>query len=419
MSTNENISPFENLFNIKKDDIKTLLIKENSAKNNCYLQDTNGVLYNGFIVYETKTTKTLCKVAFYKSRDSNNYLPRLEFRKTNNNGVVKKPLKEDIIIKFSDSEEVKNFWILVNFLDGFKELVDTGDFQKKYKAISFESYIHEFKNKTEQEKVSELIQLTENTKLSNDDLKTILKNHRKKAVFGFYCFLKEYDLKGKNPFDYYRENRCIIQKGEEVIWHHFLKENDWIIGLNVDIKFIRDLLLEQKIGDENSKGSGSPKVDFIGVSYFTTLIELKTSKTKIFKENKTSSSRSNTWDFSTEFIEAYSQTLAQRTEINSGKNIIDESGLILDTKKNRVLDPKSVLIIGNRNIEFPHNRKLENEYKTDCFERLRRDIRNIEIITYDELFERAFHIVYDSKLPDNWFEIESKLFITETLKFTI
>jgi hypothetical protein len=411
------VSPFENLFNISKDDITSLTIKENSNKNNCYLQDTFGTLYGGFIINELKTTKTICKVSFYKSSASNNYLPRLEFRKTNNKGETKKPIKDDVIIKFSESEEVKNFWILINFLDGFKEIVDTGDFQKKYKTVSFETYIQEFNNKNEQEKINELIQLTESTKLSNEDIKIILSNHRKKAVFGFYCFLKNHNLKDKNPFEYYREIKKISEKGEEVIWHTFLKENDWIIGLNVDIKFIRDFLSEQKVGEENSKGSGSPKVDMLGISYFTTLIELKTSKTKIFKENKTTKSRANTWDFSSEFIEAYSQTLAQRTEISSDKDFIDENRNILDTKKYRILDPKSILIIGNRNLEFPHNRNLDNEYKTDCFERLRRDIRNLDIITYDELFERAFHIVYNTKLPDNWFDIEVELFKKEILKF--
>ena len=132
--------------------------------------------------------------------------------------------------------------------------------------------------------------------------------------------------------------------------------------------------------------------------------------------NKTSNSRSNTWDFSTEFIEAYSQALAQRTEISSDKDFIDENKNILDTKKYRILDPKSILIIGNRNIEFPHDRNLENEYKTDCFERLRRDIRNLDIITYDELFERAFHIVLNTKLPDDWFTINESTFIKDILK---
>jgi hypothetical protein len=409
-------NPFENLFNISKNDISKLIIKENNNKDNCYLQDNEGNFYGGFIIVESKSTKTVCKVSFYKSSESKNYLPRLEFRKINNKGEPKKPIKDDIIIKFSDNEEVKNFWILVNFLDGFKEIVDTGDFQKKYKAVSFNNYIQEFNSKTEQEKTIELIQLFESTKISNDDIKIILNNHRKKAILGFYYLLKNYNVQDKNPFDYYRSTRGIKEKGEEVVWHHFLKENDWIIGLNIDIKFIRDLLSEQKIGTENSKGSGSPKLDLLGISYFTTLIELKTANTLIFKANKTAASRSNTWDFSTEFVEAYSQTLAQRTEIRSEKDFIDESGIILDTKKYRILDPKSVLIIGNRNVEFPHNRKLENEYKTDCFERLRRDIRNVEIITYDELFERAYHIVFSEKLPLDWYDLNEDLFITDILK---
>lgn len=408
--------PFDNLFNISKNDITKLLIKENNERTNCYLQDSGGTLYGGFIINETKTTKTICKVSFYKSSESKNYLPRLEFRKEDNKGQPKKPIKDDIIIKFSDSDEVKNFWILVNFLDGFKEFVDTGDFQTKYKAVSFDNYVIEFKNKTEEEKIKELKELVENTKLSNEDIKAILNNHRKKALYGFYCLLKNHKVHDENPFEYYRKSRNIREKGEEVIWHSFLKENDWIIGLNVDIKFIRDFLSEQKVGTENSKGSGSPKIDLLGISYFTTLIELKTSKTKIFKDGKTSNSRSNTWDFSTEFIEAYSQALAQRTEIRSDKDFIDENKNILDTKKYRILDPKSILIIGNRNLEFPHNRNLENEYKTDCFERLRRDIRNLDIITYDELFERAFHIVLNTKLPDDWFTINESTFIKDILK---
>jgi hypothetical protein len=414
--TAENVNPFDNMFNISTSDITTLFIKENNEKTNCYLQDSSEKLYGGFIINESKTTKTICKVSFYKSSQSYNYLPRLEFRKTDNKGVPKKPIKDDIIIKFSESQEVENFWKLIHFIEGFKDLVDIGNFQKKYKAVSFDNYIHEFNNKSDEEKVSEIIQFTENTKLSNEDVKSILINHRKKAIYGFYCLLKNCQVQEKDPFEYYRMSREIKQKGEEVVWHHFLKENEWIIGLNVDIKFIRDFLSEQKVGEENSKGSGSPKVDLLGLSYFTTLIELKTSKTKIFKENKTPNSRANTWDFSPEFIEAYSQTLAQRTEINSRKDFINEDGRELDTKKHRILDPKSVLLIGNRNLEFPHDRSVTNSYKTDCFERLRRDIRNVEIMTYDELFERAFHIVYTEKIPDNWFDIDTTKFIKEVLK---
>ena len=170
------------------------------------------------------------------------------------------------------------------------------------------------------------------------------------------------------------------------------------------------------MGNPNSKGVGSPEVDILGISYFTTLIELKKSKAQIFSQVKTNKSRANTWDFSSNFIEAYSQTLSQRSEISDTKNIVDEDGAIIDTKRHRILDPKAILIIGNRNVEFPHTRKTESDIKSDCFERIRRDSRNVEIMTYDELFERAFHIVFSEKLPMNWYELEPEEFKSKVLK---
>lgn len=405
------------MFSLITNDITSLQINENNEKNNCYLIDEKGEYYGGFELINKRNSKTICKVLFIKSTITGKYLPRFEFRKIDDSGESKQPKGKDIIIKFSDSEEVLNFWKMIDFLQGFKELVDLGELKKHYKAVSFENYIIEFNSKTQEEKVKELIELADNSKLSNDEIKVIIKNQRKRIIYGFYCFLKGIEIDSKNPFDYYRESRKIKEAGEEVIWHHFFKENEWIIGLNVDIKFIRDFLSEQKIGTENSQGKGSPKLDLLGISYFTTLIELKTSNTRIFKATKSSNSRTNTWDFTSEFIEAYSQTLSQRTEIHKNKEIIKEDGKKLDTEIHRVLDPKSVLIFGNRNIEFPHNRSVENSIKSDCFERFRRDIRNVEIITFDELFERAYHIVYNTKLPDNWFEIDNKLFIKEVLKF--
>lgn len=417
MSRTDNFrSPFENMFSLITSDITTLQINENNEKNNCYLIDVNGDYYGGFELVNKRNSKTICKVLFIKSTITGKYLPRIEFRKVDDSGESKQPKGKDIIIKFSDSEEVLSFWKMIDFLQGFKELVELGELKKHYKAVSFDNYIIEFKTKTQEEKVKELIELAENSKLSNDEIKVIIKNQRKRIIYGFYCFLKGIDIKSKSPFDYYREDREIKENGEEVIWHHFFKENDWIIGLNIDIKFIRDFLSEQKIGTENSLGKGSPKLDLLGLSYFTTLIELKTSNTKIFKTNKSSNSRANTWDFTSEFIEAYSQTLSQRTEINKNKEIINEEGTKIDTEVYRILDPKSVLIFGNRNEEFPHNRDVINSTKSDCFERLRRDIRNVEIITFDELFERAYHIVYSNKLPENWHAIENNKFIQNILK---
>ena len=408
-------NPFSNLFDIELNDIDCLVIKETHNKDNCFIYDGDKII-GGFIIVKKQKVNTILKVLFYKSSIDKKYLPRLEFRKEDTNGELTKSRGKDVIIKFSDGIEARAFWKVIHFLQGFKELVDLGDFHSKYQAVSFDSYLVDFKNKAQADKLKELSSLTETVKLSNTEIKELLLPQRRNAIHWFYAFLKDLSKDGIKAFDSYRKKQNINENGDEAIWHHFLKNNEWIIGLNVDIKFIRDLLSKQKVGNENSKGVGSPEVDLLGISYFTTLIELKTSKTRIFKSAKTSKSRANTWDFSEDFMEAYSQVLAQRSEITEKKDIINDDGEILDTKLYRILDPKSILIIGCRNEEFPHSRKTTNEIKTDCFERIRRDSRNIEIITYDELFERAFHIVFPNKLPKNWYELSSEDFKLNVLK---
>jgi hypothetical protein len=409
-------NPFDNKFDLVYQNINDLIIREASNENNCFIY-LNSQIYNGFIISNKPKVKLILNVSFYKSNLDKKYLPRLEFRKTDKDGNVSKSKGEDVIIRLSDGDEARAFWKVIHFLQGFKDLVDLGDFHSKYQAISFDAYLGEFQSKQQVEKLKELLALTENINLSTDDIKKLLFSQRRNSVHWFYAFLKDLSNKENvNVFDSYRIKHGINENGEEAIWHHFLKRNEWLIGLNVDIKFIRDLLSKQKVGVENSKGKGSPEVDLLGISYFTTLIELKTSKTRVFKSEKTSSSRANTWDYSNEFIEAYSQALGQRTELNENKKIVDENNSIVDSEIHRVLDPKSVLIIGNRNIEFPHNRNATFNIKSDCFERFRRNIRNIDIITYDELFERAFYIVFTEKLPKDWFSIEPDIFKKEILK---
>ena len=135
---------------------------------------------------------------------------------------------------------------------------------------------------------------------------------------------------------------------------------DYIICRN-GIKFIRKFFDEQKVGIENSKGSGSPQSDLLGVSDYTTLIELKHASTKIFKKRK-DKARANTWDFTPEFIEGISQCLGQKFALDKSYNskyFINGQGKMLDKNKTSTMDPKTVFIIGNRKLEFPHN--LEND----------------------------------------------------------
>ena len=60
-------------------------------------------------------------------------------------------------------------------------------------------------------------------------------------------------------------------------------------------------------------------------------------------------------------------------------------------------------MIGCRYEQFPHNLENDNLIKSETFELFRRNNRNVDIITYDELFERAYHMVCLEKIPEGWY----------------
>jgi hypothetical protein len=398
-----------NTFNLLTEELETLEIKESSQKDNCLIRNkTTGKLYTSFILDENSKTKIICDLTFHRSSVTQKYLPRLTFKKTFLNFEEQETDgKKPTIISFKDSAQSLIFWKLIGFLSSFMDLVDIGEFNQSFKIVPKKAYFIEFETKTDKEKVQELKELILNSNIKENDIKSIVFENRKNIIKVFLYLLKNKDYNSNlSSIDHYRQKHN-ISGGEEAIWHYFLKNNDWILGLNVDIKFIQDFYNEQKVGLENSNGSGSPKSDLIGISDYTTLIELKHPNTEIFKKIKTSKSRANTWDFSNDFIEGISQCLGQKFAFDktfAAKEFINSSDERLDKNKTKTIDPKTIFIIGNRRKEFPHDKINDNYIKSETFELFRRNNRNIDIITYDELFERAYHIIFSEKVKENWFQ---------------
>jgi hypothetical protein len=356
------------------------------------LKDDSYTIFNSFILYNGPQVKVKCNISFDKKSNDQLYIPRLIFFKEDNYGHVKETENKKVIIEFNKSEiGLENFWRLVSFLKRYKDLVDTGDFDKKYKVVNGSEYITRFKTKEEAEQVEEL-------KKMNIDISTLqkyLKDTRKIALDVFRklledeCAIKEYKTKNN-----------IKQQGEESAWHHFLKNNDWILGLNADLRFIRDFCDETKIGNPNTDGVGNPTADMMGLSDYTVLIELKTASTNFFTEVKTIKSRAGTWSFTDDFIEGISQCLAQKSEWDKGQKSKDLmlDGEVQDQRKIRTVDPNIVFIIGNKQKELNIEDFSNNNFlKRDTLERFKQNSKNVEIITYDELYERAYFIVHHEK----------------------
>ena len=189
----------------------------------------------------------------------------------------------------------------------------------------------------------------------------------------------------------YREENKLGDTKPEKAWQHFFKSNGWIFGFGLDYRFLGILQDEAHISATDTAGKDGSITDFLlGCNKFTVLVELKTPDTPILGKRR---NRANSWCLSEELVHAYSQILEQKaswqvfSETNANKNF-DAGGNLI---KQRTVDPKSILLVGS--VKQFDGTEREREIKERTFELFRRNSRNIEILTYDELFERARFIV--------------------------
>ena len=209
--------------------------------------------------------------------------------------------------------------------------------------------------------------------------------YRKKQLEIFDKLLNDLDY-----IDVYKTENKIIDERLEILWQHFFSKNDWIFGYGLDYKFLGILQKEAHISNTDLSGKGGVIGDFLlGCNKFTVLVELKRPDTDLFKNKN----RSNSWSLSNELIDAFSQILEQKAswqiqaESNANNNYNNDGEII----KQKTIDPKTILIIGNSSQYSGETKELQ--IKAKSFELFRRDSRNVEIVTFDELFERAKFIV--------------------------
>lgn len=174
-------------------------------------------------------------------------------------------------------------------------------------------------------------------------------------------------------------------------WQDFFEAQNWVFGYGLDYRIMRLFDRELVVGTAGTDNQNKPTVDFLmNFTDYTVLVEIKRPDTEIFQSRK---GRSGTWRFSVEFMDAVSQVLEQKAEwmaAAQSSDRFDKSGK--RRLEARTRDAKAILVIGSRN-EFDASGNLrEAALKRDTFELFRRDTRNLDIITYDELFERAHFI---------------------------
>jgi hypothetical protein len=190
-------------------------------------------------------------------------------------------------------------------------------------------------------------------------------------------------------------NQLAILEWSETEWQKFFQEQKWIFGYGLDYRMMTQFDREMNLSSVGTDNKEKVIVDFLMTfTDFTVTVEIKRPDTPIFDKAK---NRSGTWSFHNDFIDAVSQVLEQKAEwsiLGQNSNNYNKQG---DKKlAQRTRDAKAILLIGNKS-EFSNLENIRvSEIKQDTFELFRRDSRNIEILTFDELFERANFIVNQS-----------------------
>lgn len=206
----------------------------------------------------------------------------------------------------------------------------------------------------------------------------------------------------KDGLEVFRKKLYDERDWDELKWQDFFESNQWIFGYGLDYRFLRILQREAAISDTDLDGTNTVFGDFLtGSSDFTVLVELKRPDTPLFGAAR---KRARAWELSRDLLDAVSQILAQKAawQVKSTRANYADSGQLIEQ---RTHDPKCLLIIGSK-VQFSGTDR-EKAMKYETFELFRRDSRNIEILTFDELFERAYFLVNQKQAGQNGREQEA------------
>ncbi len=300
------------------------------------------------------------------------------------------------LVSNNETQKVKlnkfNFVQLKAFLSFISEIDLKGITEKRLKLFDEQdldaSTVKTLKTLLSKQGGGEIIEtlIKEGIITSKDIVNT---SFRKRGLQIFKNFIDNKDY-WKN---YALENNISISK-EEKLWQYFLEKNEWIFGYGLDYRFQTILQREAHVSDIGIDGRNTVIADYLlGDKLFTTFIEIKKPSTPLFGKDK---NRSNAWSLSEDLINSVSQILEQKASglIKLEKQQYNSNGDLIQQK---AYDSKVILIIGHwRELEASLN-PLEKEIKKKTFELYRRDSRNVEIITYDELYDRAKFIVEGNK----------------------
>jgi len=180
------------------------------------------------------------------------------------------------------------------------------------------------------------------------------------------------------------KNRLEDRSWSEGEWEAFFRSNEWIFGLGLTYHYLGTVQNQAVLGGTDLTGRGTDKVDYLmatgGDTRFTVLVDIKKPDANLLNSRPY---RSNIFHIDKEIaggvaqLQSYCHTWAtEGSRINAPEKIDAYT-----------YEPKGMLIVGDL-------AELQgSDAKKKSFELFRRHIHNPQILTFDEVYRRAEHLV--------------------------
>ncbi|MFH1769919.1 MAG: Shedu immune nuclease family protein [Parcubacteria group bacterium] len=331
-------------------------------------------LIKQFVLDSKQQVDYICRVILIKKGDK--FTPRLSFSvRDKQRKIVEKEEQKSTNIKANVSLDDchENLWKLINFLQTLRE-IDLPE--EKFSLISKDEdeIISALKTRDSESIISIIKKLasTPDLTLTRVDVNAIL--NRENKLNDFQASLKE-------------------NSDSESWWQSFFEKNKWIFGYGLNYIILKEEQAQPVYGGVSYDGRGGQKGDYLmrtsGVLHFTALVEIKTPATKLLTGSK--EIRNGAWSLSKDLTDAVSQIQAnihiwekQGSETTQNKDKLEKKSIY-------TVRPKGIVIVGSL------EELMNDRSRWETFQRFRNSLHGIEIITFDELLERARFIVEDDQ----------------------
>lgn len=322
-------------------------------------------LIKQFVLDRGKKVDRLCCVSLIKAGEK--FTPRLNFSvrdETRKIETANVPFSTNLKANVNLSHCHKQFWKLMSFLQSLAEIETPSESFSL--ASQAQSQIVEALKERGVESVASIIKelsAVPGVNLTEQDINSLLKRKEKLAEF---------------------EESLQKHASDERWWQDFFETNKWIFGYGLNYVILRQEQAQPNYGGARVDGTGGQRGDFLmstmGDLNFTVLVEIKTPDTSLLSGKE--EMRAGAWSLSRKLTDALAQIQANVQtweEKSRDANNID----MLETKGVYTVEPKGIIVIGMLS-EIKDVRS-----KRETFQRFRRSIHGIEVISFDELLSRA------------------------------